>query len=378
MSEDAIVHRRIPFFVVVLCVAAALFISFLFYLPIIFKPGAFTLEFLVLVLIQLASWLLWAALFPLVHAFVRRLRRSRVKRTGLALLHAAAAVAFVTVHSLLTSAAWIWIFPLFLPDFPPESKQPMVFDFYQFGMQFLVYGFLLAGLLGFDYYRKFKDRELKASRLEARLALARLEVLKTQIHPHFLFNTLNGILALVSTDPEAAELMIGRLSELLRVTLQSEGPGEIPLREEIRILGLYLDIMEARYKDRLAFTIELDEGMEDALVPGFLLQPLVENAVRHGIAPRIKGGAVDVRARREGDRLVLEVADDGPGFPDDPSVLMNRGLGLANTQARLELLYGKEGLMKLENRAGGGARVEIRMPFRTEPGAGSDPRSETS
>lgn len=366
MNDVSFLRWKKPSVIIFLCIGAALFVSFLFILPKILRPEAFDLEFVALIWIQLFSWLIWGAFIPLIVGFVRRLRRFRLKPASLMLVHAAAAFVFVTLHSLVASAVWIAVLPLVIPNFPPTGM-PKVFDFFMFGMQFLVYGLFLSGILGFEYFKIFKDRELKASRLEASLAQARLEVLKTQIHPHFLFNALNGIAALVTTDPTAAELMIERLSGLLRATLKSDGPAEIPLRDEIQTLSLFLDIEEARFKDRLAFNIELDQGTEDALVPAFLLQPLVENAVRHGIAPLRNGGTVDVRARREGDRLTLEIADDGPGFPGDPAASMNRGLGLGNTRARLELLYGAAGVLKMENPAGGGARVEIRLPWRVSP-----------
>jgi two-component system LytT family sensor kinase len=368
LNDVSYLRWKKPSVIVFLCVGAALFLSILIFLPKIFRPETLDLEIVAMIWIQLFSWLIWAAFIPLILAFVRRLRRFHLKPVLLVFAHAAAAVVFVTLHSFATAAAWLVIRPLIIPD--PQSAPldlAKIFDFYLFGMQFLIYGLFLAGILGFEYYSIFKDRELKASRLETSLAQARLEVLKTQIHPHFLFNALNGIAALVTTDPEAAELMIERLSGLLRATLKIDGPAEIRLREEIQTLGLFLDIEEARFKDRLTFNIELDQGTEDALVPAFLLQPLVENAVRHGVAPLRNGGTVDVRARREGDRLILEIADDGPGFPGDPAASMNRGLGLGNTRARLELLYGAAGILKLENPAGGGARVEIRLPFRTEP-----------
>jgi two-component system, LytTR family, sensor kinase len=351
-----------------LFVAAAFFFSLLNFLPLLLRNfrGAFNQEFGIQFLVQVISWFSWGLIVPLVIVFVRRLRRSRLDWRTQIPVHVAAAIVFVTAHSLIAEAARIGLLFLFHApkDFDPHWS---IFEFRSFGMHFPVYGLLLAGMIGFEYYRKYLDREVKASRLEAQLAQSQLQALKAQIHPHFLFNTLHGISALIPIDPEGAELMIGRLSELLRLTLKSSAGQEIPLHEEVETLGLYLDIMETRYKGRLSFAIEIDPGTENALVPNFILQPAVENAVRHGIAPRAEGGAVTIRARRAGETLVLEVADDGPGFRDDRRTTLEKGLGLSNTLERLSLIYGENGRLSLDNGNQGGARIVIEIPFHLDP-----------
>jgi LytS/YehU family sensor histidine kinase len=220
---------------------------------------------------------------------------------------------------------------------------------------------LLVGLRhAADYYNKYKDRELKATQLEARLAQAQLQVLKMQLQPHFLFNTLHAISALVHKDVEAADRMITRLSEFLRLTLESVGMQEIELKGELESLDKYLEIEQVRFGDRLTVVRSIDPETLDLLVPNLILQPLVENAVRHSVAPRAAGGRIEIRARRKGDSLLLEVEDDGPGLPSAPVV---EGVGLANTRARLEQLYGSAQSMELAPDRG--FRVKLSLPART-------------
>jgi two-component sensor histidine kinase/uncharacterized protein with PQ loop repeat len=358
--------RLMSVWIILACVAAAFLFSVFVFLPNFFHDfrSAINWEFGIQFLIQLAAWLSWAILAPLIIIVGRRLRRAGLKRRILVPAHLASALVFILAHSGLYVAVGSLIFS----DNAPISLPRLVLV--TFNINILVYGLIMSGSLGFDYYRESRDRESAAARLEAQLADARLQALKTQIHPHFLFNTLHGISALISVDPEAAEGMIGRLSELLRRTLDSAGRQEISLKEEAEALGLYLEIMALRHKDRLAFSIRLEPGTEAAIVPSFILQPLVENAVRHGIAPFIQGGAVEVRSRREGERLVLDVADSGPGFREDLEILRGRGLGLNNTVVRLELLYGESGRLKLGQGGGGGGLVSVEIPFRTAAEAG--------
>jgi two-component system, LytTR family, sensor kinase len=201
----------------------------------------------------------------------------------------------------------------------------------------------------------------RAASLQARLAEARLAALRAQLQPHFLFNTLNSVSSLMYRDVEAADVMIARLSDLLRLTLRGDPRREIPLGEEVALLERYLDIERVRFEDRLRVALDIPPPARTALVPPFLLQPIVENAVRHAIAPRPDGGRIDIAAIVEGDRLVIRVTDDGPGLsPGDAEP----GVGLANTRARLAELHGKAARLDLEQAAGGGLVVTIAMPWR--------------
>jgi two-component system LytT family sensor kinase len=212
------------------------------------------------------------------------------------------------------------------------------------------------------YQRRFRDRELDALRLRSQLTAARLESLRAKLHPHFLFNTLNGISELIFTNPHKADTLVLRLAQLLRASLDTVDD-EISVRQELELLTAYFDIERMRFGERLRVTIDADRASFDARVPPFLVQPLAENAIQHGIAPRASGGAVTLRARvREGDteqRLVLELSDDGVGMPDD----VREGIGLRITRQRLQTLYRGAGGLTVAPRPGGGTVATIELPF---------------
>jgi LytS/YehU family sensor histidine kinase len=227
---------------------------------------------------------------------------------------------------------------------------------------------MYAGLIGLvhalSYYRLFRDREVRNSQLETRLARSQLQVLRAQLQPHFLFNTLNSIAALMHRDVESADRMVTRLGDLLRLSLSHTERQEVPLRQELAFLEKYLDIQRTRFRDRLTARVSADADALDGLVPSLILQPLVENAIRHGIEPRAAAGRVDVRARLDGDALVVEVEDDGPGLsPDARGEPNGCGIGLANTRARLEQLYGDRQRLTLSN-GPGGLLVRVELPYR--------------
>jgi LytS/YehU family sensor histidine kinase len=213
------------------------------------------------------------------------------------------------------------------------------------------------------FYRRSEERERQALGLEARLADAKLEALRMQLHPHFLFNTLNAISTLVHKDPNAADEMIGNLSELLRATLDT-AEQEIALRQELAFLDRYLEIQQVRFGERLRIEREVDAAALDAHVPTLILQPLAENAIRHGIEPDPAPGVVSIRARRNGDRLILTVANNGAAAKMPAK--SESGIGLTNTQARLQQLYGANCRLTFNSGAEGGFRVEIEIPFREQ------------
>jgi len=233
-----------------------------------------------------------------------------------------------------------------------------------FGAEFLrnihtvaiVYWLLVAGTY-------LADSLGHTSRLEAQLADARLAALQAQLHPHFLFNTLHAVSSLIHEDPDAAEDMLTALSDLLRTTLGRGNQREVPLRDEIDFLERYLEIQKVRLGDRLHVTLDIPAGAADVLVPSFAIQPLVENSIRHAIAPRRAGGHLEVRAELTDGRLRLTVADDGPGFPAETG----GGVGLENTRARLAQLYGDDCRFAIAERPTGGAMVTIDIIARTRP-----------
>jgi two-component system, LytTR family, sensor kinase len=245
-------------------------------------------------------------------------------------------------------------------------------------VNFMFYALLLGIAHAVLYYERYRERERAAEQLARGLTEARLQALKMQLQPHFLFNTLNAISALIPADAKPARRMLARLGDLLRITLEHEETQEVTLREELAFLEPYLEIEQARLEDRLTVVMEIAPETLDARVPHLILQPLVENAIRHGIAPRIEPGRVEISATRGRDDrfLHLEVRDDGRGVDRDDQVRTRRGVGLTNIRSRLEQLYDGEHRFELENHPEGGVVVRITLPFRrAEKGAGKEERS---
>ena len=215
--------------------------------------------------------------------------------------------------------------------------------------------------------------ELEAAQLETQLARAQLDALRTQLHPHFLFNTLNTISVLMREDVATANRMLLRLSELLRLALKNAGTHEVSLRQEMEFLRSYLEIERTRFQHRLKVQTEIDPEALDALVPNLILQPLVENAIRHGVAPRPTQSTIEIRALRRNGRVELRVRDDGPGIDEMRKEAAAGGIGLSNTRARLDKLYGAAHSFQLSPADGGGTQVTITIPF--HPADGSEESS---
>jgi two-component system, LytTR family, sensor kinase len=214
------------------------------------------------------------------------------------------------------------------------------------------------------FHRAAQEREARAERLRSELVQARLDALTGQLHPHFLFNALNSVSALMHRDLPAADAMLARLGDLLRRTLRAGESPEVTLEEEFALLGDYLAVVGVRFRDRLSVEMHLEPGTERAMVPHFLLQPLVENALEHGISRRAGAGRIEVRSARsstDGDTLVLSVSDDGPGYRADASP--TNGIGLANTRRRLAALYADRQRLTLTDRPTGGLLVRVELPF---------------
>lgn len=315
---------------------------------------------------QLISGYIWFALMPVIFWLGRRFAFESGKFWQSLLAHLAASVAL--------SAFVLAIDALVLPTlgYPPNRQFATFFEAYRFFLfinlhfSMTIYWAVLGIKYAVNYYRMYQERELRAAQLENQLAQARLQVLKTQLQPHFLFNTLNNISELVYKDAEAAEQMIASLSDLLRLALDKLDVQEVPLQQELEFLGKYLEIEQMRFHDRLQVKYEISTDSLDAIVPNMILQPLVENAIKYGIAPRAEGGTIEIAASRANGHLNLKIADDGLGIPFGDVANLVHGVGLANTRARLKHLYGAEHHFELKPRDGGGLRVSLQIPFKAE------------
>jgi LytS/YehU family sensor histidine kinase len=220
--------------------------------------------------------------------------------------------------------------------------------------------------LGWTYYQGFREREKQTAALQRELVEARLEALRMQLNPHFLFNTLHAVSSLIHDDPEAADRVVARLSELLRLSLDHSKPQEVSLNEELAFLDRYLEIELTRFADRLKIERQIDPGVRNALVPYLILQPLVENAIRHGIEPREDSGHLAICARRNDGSLELRVTDDGAVLADPGAAHPREGIGLSNTRSRLRHLYGENFRFELVEARGGGLEARIEIPYHVE------------
>jgi LytS/YehU family sensor histidine kinase len=240
--------------------------------------------------------------------------------------------------------------------------------------------YLLIALMSYaySYYRRFRQGQLRTLQLEAQLSQAQLQALKMQLHPHFLFNTLHSISALLTKDVEAARKMISRLGDFLRLTLENSGSQEVTLQQEMDFLRCYLEIERIRFQNRLVTRMDVNSQALAAKVPNLILQPIVENAIRHGIAPRSTPGLIEIEAKQLNGTLRIQVRDNGPGLPEhrNSGSLFKKGLGLANTESRLERLYGADHLFDLTNNPAGGLIVTLEIPFHKDGAAPSRPKFE--
>jgi two-component system, LytTR family, sensor kinase len=295
-----------------------------------------------------------ALLFPLVARFARRFPIGRASLTVRLPLHVCALVVYSLAHTSLLWASRHALYPLFglrRYDYGiMVARYPMEFFHDVIGYTLMVSILYLLG------------RHLRAAQLEAKLAHARLENLRLQLQPHFLFNALNTISSVVYQDPRKADAMIAALSDLLRATITDSEAPLVPLDREIETLQLYLDIMRRRFEDTLTVEVRVEPEVLKALVPHLLLQPLVENSIRHGADPRSKEVSVTLRAEREGANTRVRIRDRGRGLPGGH---VRRGTGISNTAERLTQLYGADHTFAFENCVDGGLVVTVAVPYRT-------------
>ena len=305
---------------------------------------------------SLADWLTCGLFTPAFYWMVRRLPIRGERWWARLPVHLVASFVFV----FLKVSIYAPLYNLLNPTEPRSWSMVLLGGFYA---DMLAYWASVGVIHAIEYYRESRERELEATRLA-------LENLRAQLQPHFLFNTLQSISTLIHRDQAAADRMLTDLSDLLRLSLRTGASQEVPLRDELAFLGRYLDIMRVRFGDRLRIAVEAPDDVRDALVPSLVLQPIVENAITHGMADRPDIGRVDVRAHRTGEILWLEVSDDGPGLSAPAST--GNGIGLANTRERVNRLYGEAGAVELLTDHG--LTVRISIPYRASP---PDPLSAT-
>jgi two-component system LytT family sensor kinase len=310
---------------------------------------------------QASEWLILGALTPITYYLSRRfpLRRPHLARN--VLTHVGGALALCVgwaaagvAMRLVLGTSWEGV---------PLSRHLASWTLISLPWSIFIYFAVLGSMHAFTYFLEARERETQAARLAAQLAEARLGALRMQLHPHFLFNSLNAVTVLMRDQrTREATTMLELLSDMLRQVLRTDPANEVSLAEELRFLEQYLAIEQVRFSDRLTVMFAVDADVRDATVPGFILQPLVENALRHGLADRSEEGIVEIGARRQGDELVLWVRDNGVGLPPDGP--RGEGLGLANTRERLSTLYGARARLDLEAALGGGTTATVRLPYR--------------
>lgn len=308
----------------------------------------------------LADFYLWGMLSPLIFLLARRFELRKQFPRNL-LIHIGTSV---VLSGLVLSAASPLVWYLGYVNLARNPTLAILwrnnaFSPYYFHQGLTIYWTTLVVAHALYYYRGLREKEAQTARLSAQLAQAQLQALKMQIHPHFLFNTLNSIAALLHKDVEAADRMIARLGDFLRLTLKRSDAELVEFDQELEFLKCYLDIEHIRFKDRLTVKMDIDPRALTAIVPNLILQPIVENAVRHGVARQPNEGLITIRARCQNGRLIMKVEDNGPGLKPNANGL---GIGLSNTRARLEQFYGRDFSFQIANSTERGATVTLDVP----------------
>ncbi len=320
---------------------------------------------------QGSAWLIWGVWSQLILTLVDRVKLGTGRGLAWVAIHVTATLCICAINV----AAIAWLDHRY---FHSEQSQNYGFALRSvlvnhFDIQVVLYWAVLGAAYMVEFVRRYRERDRAAAQLEQKLAMTQLESLRMQLNPHFLFNALNAVAELMEMDVKEAQRTLTRVSDLLRLSLRSAGSSTIPLWQEIELVELYLQIARVRYGNGLEVDIDVDSAIVDLQVPSFLLQPLVENALKHGLAPGHRGQRIHVSARRAGNALELIVDDNGKGLDGlittsgrfmaaRPSV-DGLGIGLTNTRSRLTMLYGDRYAFRMSNQSSGGCRVEIRLPL---------------
>lgn len=311
---------------------------------------------------QVPFWIVWALLSPIVFRLTGRFPLDRERWWKTILMHIPAGFLFSILHFAIYFLLLFFLRERDVMDVKSLTKFFELLPRLNFGLRLWSYLMLVALGYAMDFYGRYQEGVIRATQLEARLAQAQLDALKMQLHPHFLFNTLNTISALLRKDVETADNMIARLGDFLRMTLRNSGQQEVRVSEELEFLKCYLEIERIRFQDRLTVEMDIDPQAANAQVPNLLLQPIVENAIRHGISASDGPGRLSIRALCDDGSLKLQVKDNGPGLSGNGSDY-REGVGLQNTRSRLEQLYGAQQSFRMFNSPEGGVTVEIELPY---------------
>src|SRR5438067_13448411 len=325
--------------------------------------------------LNLVQFYVWAILSPLVFRFSRRfpieLRPLNVRNL---LLYFPALISFAGIHQVIHLAVLLSITPRWRQKYPALTDCYRAYFAFGFYIDLIIALLIVIAVHALLYYQSFRASELAQSSLKTDLAQAQLRALKMQLHPHFLFNTLHSISSLVLEDPPKANSMIARLGDFLRLTVDNSNQQLVSLKEETEFLRCYLEIEQVRFGDRLTVAFELEPQTLSAQVPHLILQPVVENAIQHAIAPRATRGHINIEAKRLNNLLRLEVRDNGPGIALNGDLLGTEGVGLSNVRARLHQIYGSDFRFELMNGRDGGLTVVMEIPFRREADFFNEPQ----
>jgi sensor histidine kinase YesM len=344
------------------------FIAIVFTIKHSISAASFGKEFSFInsIITQSVSCLGWVILTPLIIWTVERFLpegKHSYRKLTLLILSGIGIVLLQTAYQAI-------VLPIFMPSYKFvgstfwESYRDMFIS--NWLLSAALYIMTLGLILIATFYKKYQKRELLSTRLEANLSRTRLQLLKMQLHPHFLFNTHNAISELIHNDPNTAEKMLTTLSDLLRISLDKLEIEEVPLQQELEFVEKYIQIEQMRFQERLKFKMNIDPETLDAIVPNMVLQPLIENAVKHGITPLAQGGTIELSCYRKGNQLYLRVSDDGVGLPEKNGKFVVKGIGLSNTKARLLHLYKDEQSFEINPNNEKGFTVLLKIPFKKE------------
>jgi two-component sensor histidine kinase len=321
---------------------------------------------------QFAWWWSWGLITPFILAFDRRLPFSGKQIARRILAHLPASILFTTIYRYVNDVAGA-VFGIWPWSGLHLSRVLAIWTWDDTLWNWLVCWSIVGVLLAYRYYEYYRSSELHLARMEKSLTEARLNALRMQLDPHFLFNALNTISSQVERDPKLTRRMLEHLGDLLRRSIETKDRQEVSLAEEMEFLAPYLAIQKIRFGEKLKIEIQIEPEVQHASVPSLFLQPLVENAIRHGISHRAAGGTVIVTARKVKDRLEIHVQDDGVGLPSGWTLESSAGLGLSVTRERIVSLYpNKESGFTVRPRQNGGAEVEIVLPLRVHEGSADD------